>query len=56
MTPYDHWKTTEPEDEEARAALRESRRNRCPVPRDDEDPHGAWADYEYDPLSRKGFE
>jgi len=54
MTPYDHWKTTEPETEEE-LSLRLARTNRQPT-RSLPDPHGEWADYVYDPLSRQGFE
>lgn len=62
MSDYDDWLATTPEDEEDAANERETRKQAIEEQKLDRflgghgDPHGEWADYVYDPLSRKGFE
>lgn len=58
MSAYDNWLATTPEDEEDARIERELRRRQLAAERENRspDPHGAWADYVYDPLSRGGFE
>lgn len=62
---YDYWLSITPEDEEDTANERQLRNEAAAERRldaqmfgYDDDHHGRWvrADFEYDPLSKKGFE